>query len=48
MLTAHEERLLWLQALEQGTDEIHVPEALIPKAIKPLERMLDFTSKTRG
>ncbi|MEH6386281.1 MULTISPECIES: quinolinate synthase NadA [Pseudomonas] len=36
-----------LQALEQGTDEILVPEALIPKAIKPLERMLDFTSKAR-
>ncbi|WP_150300565.1 quinolinate synthase NadA [Pseudomonas profundi] len=36
-----------LQALEQGTDEILVPETLIPKAIKPLERMLDFTSKAR-
>ncbi|WP_150305487.1 quinolinate synthase NadA [Pseudomonas saliphila] len=37
-----------LQALEQGTDEILVPEALIPKAIKPLERMLEFTSKARS
>ena len=37
-----------LQSLEQGTDEILVPEDLIPKAIKPLERMLDFTSKARG
>lgn len=37
-----------LQALEQGTDEIQVPEALIPKALKPLERMLDFTSKARA
>lgn len=32
-----------LQALEQGTDEILVPEELIPRAVLPLERMLAFT-----
>jgi quinolinate synthase len=36
-----------LQALEQGTDEILVPEALIPRAVLPLERMLDFTRSAR-
>ena len=32
-----------LQSLEQGTNEILVPEALIPAAVRPLERMLEFT-----
>lgn len=32
-----------LESIEAGRDEIHVPEALIPKALKPLNRMLDFT-----
>ena len=32
-----------LQSLEQGTDEILVDAQLIPRAVKPLDRMLDFT-----
>ena len=32
-----------LQSLEQGSNEILVPEELIPAAVRPLERMLDFT-----
>ncbi|EZQ19082.1 quinolinate synthase NadA [Pseudomonas sp. G11-1] len=34
-----------LQSLEQGANEILVPEELIPAAVRPLERMLEFTSK---
>ncbi|WP_185266924.1 quinolinate synthase NadA [Halopseudomonas xiamenensis] len=33
-----------LQSLEQGTNEILVPEQLIPAAVRPLQRMLDFTA----
>ncbi len=33
-----------LQSLEQGTNEILVPEELIPAAVRPLQRMLDFTA----
>ncbi|WP_339846939.1 quinolinate synthase NadA [uncultured Halopseudomonas sp.] len=36
-----------LQSLEQGTNEIHVPEHLVPRAVKPLERMLEFTRNAR-
>ena len=36
-----------LQSLEQGTDEILVPAALIPEAVRPLQRMLDFTAAMR-
>ncbi|PAU87849.1 quinolinate synthase [Pseudomonas sp. WN033] len=36
-----------LQSLEQGTDEILVDPALIPRAVQPLQRMLDFTSARR-
>ena len=36
-----------LQSLEQGTDEILVPQALIPDAVRSLQRMLDFTSALR-
>lgn len=32
-----------LQSLQQGSNEIHVDPALIPRAVQPLERMLDFT-----
>ncbi|SDU13279.1 quinolinate synthase NadA [Halopseudomonas salegens] len=32
-----------LSSLEQGTDEIEVDSGLIPQAVRPLERMLDFT-----
>nr|WP_289143790.1 quinolinate synthase NadA [uncultured Halomonas sp.] len=32
-----------LAALETGADEIHVDADLIPKAVRPLDRMLDFT-----
>lgn len=32
-----------LESLEQGTNEILVPDELIPEAVRPLERMLDFT-----
>ncbi|MFZ8889680.1 MAG: quinolinate synthase NadA, partial [Pseudomonadales bacterium] len=31
-----------LASLEQGTNEIHVPEALAARALLPLERMLGF------
>jgi quinolinate synthase len=31
-----------LGSLEQGTNEIHVPEALAARALLPLERMLNF------
>ena len=33
-----------LQSLEQGSNEILVPEELIPAAVRPLQRMLDFTA----
>lgn len=36
-----------LQCLRAGTDEIQVDNALIPKALKPLRRMLDFTQALR-
>jgi len=36
-----------LQSLEQGSNEIHVPEHLVPQAVRPLERMLDFTRQAR-
>ncbi|GGC86474.1 quinolinate synthase NadA [Halopseudomonas salina] len=36
-----------LQSLEQGTNEILVPEHLVPQAVKPLERMLEFTRQAR-
>ncbi|MCY1563443.1 Quinolinate synthase A [compost metagenome] len=36
-----------LQSLREGTNEIFVDPALIPKAIKPLKRMLDFTQAAR-
>jgi len=31
-----------LASLEEGTNEIHVPEALAARALLPLERMLNF------
>ena len=36
-----------LQTLRQGSNEILVDAALIPKAVKPLKRMLDFTQAAR-
>ena len=36
-----------LQSLEQGSNEILVPEQLIPAAVRPLQRMLDFTAAMR-
>src|SRR5690554_7078851 len=33
-----------LQSLEQATNEILVPEELIPAAVRPLQRMLAFTA----
>lgn len=36
-----------LQSLEQGSNEIHVDEQLIPRAVQPLERMLEFTRQAR-
>ena len=36
-----------LTGLREGSGEIHVDPALIPKAIKPLKRMLDFTQAAR-
>jgi quinolinate synthase len=36
-----------LNGLREGSGEIHVDPALIPKAIKPLKRMLDFTQAAR-
>tara|TARA_R110001599_G_scaffold30888_15_gene103487 strand:- start:867 stop:1025 length:159 start_codon:yes stop_codon:yes gene_type:complete len=32
-----------LQSLQQGNNEIQVAPDLIPRAVQPLERMLDFT-----
>ena len=36
-----------LQCLREGSNEILVDAALIPRAIKPLKRMLDFTQAAR-
>lgn len=36
-----------LDSLQHGTNEIQVDLALVPKAVKPLQRMLDFTSKAK-
>lgn len=36
-----------LDCLRKGGDEIFVDPALVPKAIKPLNRMLDFTQAAR-
>ena len=36
-----------LQCLREGSNEILVEPALIPRAIKPLKRMLDFTQAAR-
>ncbi|MFC3608977.1 quinolinate synthase NadA [Stutzerimonas tarimensis] len=36
-----------LQSLRTGSNEIFVEPALIPRAIKPLQRMLDFTQQAR-
>ena len=36
-----------LDCLRRGSNEIHVDAALIPKAVKPLKRMLDFTQAAR-
>lgn len=36
-----------LKSLEEGSNEIHVPDQLIPQAVTPLERMLEFTRSAR-
>ena len=36
-----------LDCLRTGRDEITVDPALIPRAIKPLKRMLEFTQAAR-
>ena len=36
-----------LACLREGSNEIHVDAALIPQAVKPLKRMLDFTQAAR-
>lgn len=36
-----------LQSLREGSNEISVDPALIPRAVKPLKRMLDFTQAAR-
>ena len=36
-----------LQCLRQGSNEIFVDAALVPRAVKPLKRMLDFTQAAR-
>ncbi|WP_055129478.1 quinolinate synthase NadA [Pseudomonas mediterranea] len=36
-----------LKSLQEGTNEIFVDPALIPQAIRPLKRMLDFTQAAR-
>lgn len=41
----HLERVL--DCLRNGSNEIFVDPALVPKAIKPLNRMLDFTRAAR-
>lgn len=36
-----------LHSLQTGSNEVIVDPALVPKAVKPLQRMLDFTSEAR-
>ncbi|TWI58613.1 quinolinate synthetase [Pseudomonas duriflava] len=36
-----------LSCLQHGTDEVFVDSSLIPRAVKPLKRMLDFTQAAR-
>ena len=36
-----------LASLRDGSNEIHVDSALIPRAVRPLKRMLDFTQAAR-
>ena len=36
-----------LQCLREGNNEIIVEPALIPHAVRPLKRMLDFTQAAR-
>lgn len=36
-----------LLSLQQGTNEVTVDPALIPRAVKPLQRMLDFTEAAK-
>ncbi|TDQ39048.1 quinolinate synthase NadA [Thiopseudomonas denitrificans] len=36
-----------LHSLQTGSNEVLVDPALVPKAVKPLQRMLDFTSAAR-
>jgi quinolinate synthase len=36
-----------LQCLREGTNEIFVDPAVIPHALRPLQRMLDFTQAAR-
>jgi len=36
-----------LDCLRTGSNEIFVDSALVPRAIKPLKRMLDFTQAAR-
>jgi quinolinate synthase len=36
-----------LQCLREGTNEVFVDPAIIPNAVRPLQRMLDFTQAAR-
>ncbi len=36
-----------LHSLQTGSNEVTVDPALVPRAVKPLQRMLDFTSEAR-
>ncbi|KPW93734.1 Quinolinate synthase A [Pseudomonas syringae pv. castaneae] len=36
-----------LQCLREGSNEIFVDPALTPNAVRPLQRMLDFTQAAR-
>jgi len=36
-----------LKGLREGSNEIFVDPALVPRAVKPLKRMLDFTQAAR-
>jgi len=36
-----------LNSLRQGSNEILVDAALVPRAVRPLQRMLDFTQAAR-
>lgn len=36
-----------LHSLQTGSNEVLVDPALVPRAVKPLQRMLDFTSEAR-